>query len=124
MNVPLVVRFSHARRSSRVALLVQTREIESEENDDEQQQDVAAHVRAESDEVAGLVGVAEDLGACGGGELVWKIYFGMWVDGVGSGGSCLPTALPTDQAMKFIETAKDFLVWPATFLVCGVSWNV
>jgi hypothetical protein len=29
----------------------------------------------------------------------------------------LPTALPTDQAMKFIETAKDFLVWPATFLV-------
>lgn len=32
----------------------------------------------------------------------------------------LPTALPTDQAMKFIETAKDFLVWPATFLVVVV----
>jgi hypothetical protein len=80
-------------------------------------------VRAEGDEVAGLVGVAEDLWA------FVKSVSGMvcWMDGGLRGERVekdLPTALPTDQAMKFIETAKDFLVWPATFLVGGVSWNV
>jgi hypothetical protein len=49
-------------------------------------------------------------------------------DGGGETGN-LPTALPTDQAMKFRETATDFLVWPATFLGCDVSgrsssWNI
>jgi hypothetical protein len=38
---------------------------------------------------------------------------------------CLPTALPTDQAMKFMETAMDFFVWPAMFLgeLLIVDWR-
>lgn len=63
MNIALVIRFSDARSSSGIALLVQAGEVEAQEDDDQEQEHVAAHVRAESDEVAGLVGVAEDLGA-------------------------------------------------------------
>lgn len=66
MNVALVVRLSDTRGSSGVALLVQADEVEAQEDDDQKQQDVAAHVRAEGDEVAGGVGAAEDLGALDG----------------------------------------------------------
>lgn len=32
------------------------------------------------------------------------------------GNKNLPMALPVAQMMKFMATATDFLVWPATFL--------
>ena len=69
MNVPLIIRFPHARGSGIVALLIKASEVEAEEDDDQQQQDVAAHVRAEGDEVAGSVGAAEDLWALDGVSL-------------------------------------------------------
>jgi hypothetical protein len=65
MNISLIIRLSHTRSGSSIALLVQARQVESQENDDEEQEDIATHVRAESDEIAGLVVVAEDLGALG-----------------------------------------------------------
>lgn len=48
---------------ARVAALVDAAQVEAQEDDDQQQQHVAAHVRAEGDEVARGVVVAEDLGA-------------------------------------------------------------
>lgn len=63
MDIALIVSLPHTGSSSGVALLVQTCQVESEEDDDQEQEDVAAHVCAEGDEVARLVGVAEYLGA-------------------------------------------------------------
>jgi len=61
MDVALVICLSHASSSSGITLLVKACQIEPEEDDDEQQQHVAAHVGAESDEVARFVVVAENL---------------------------------------------------------------
>jgi len=63
VNVALVISLPDTCSRSGIALSVQTLEVESEEDDDQKQQNVAAHVRAEGDEVAGCVGVAENLWA-------------------------------------------------------------
>ena len=63
MDVALVVGLGHTGGCSGITLLVEACQVEAEEDDDEQQEHVAAHVGAEGDEVARFVGVAEDLGA-------------------------------------------------------------
>jgi hypothetical protein len=64
MDVALVVGLGHTGRSGIVTLLVEACQIEAQEDDDEQQEHVAAHVGGKSGEVARCVVVAEDLGAC------------------------------------------------------------
>ena len=64
VDVALVVGLGHTGGCSGIALLVEACQVEAEEDDDEQQEHVAAHVGAEGDEVARFVGVAEHLRAC------------------------------------------------------------
>jgi len=69
MDVAFVGGLGHSGGSSGIALFVEAGQIESEEDDDEQQEHVAAHVSAEGNEVARGVVVAEDLRACVNGML-------------------------------------------------------
>lgn len=74
MDVSLVISFSHTSSSSGITLLVEASQVEPEEDDDEKQEDVATHVGAESNEVSGLIGVAEDLRALSDISLVLEVH--------------------------------------------------
>jgi hypothetical protein len=63
MDIALVISLSHTRGRSSIALRIQALQVESQEDDDQKQEDVAAHVGAESNKVAGSISAAEDLWA-------------------------------------------------------------
>jgi hypothetical protein len=69
MDVALVVGLGHTGGSGVITLLVEARQVEAQEDDDEQQEYVAAHVGGKSGEVARCVVVSEDLRPCVDGVL-------------------------------------------------------